>query len=80
MEVYAAMVDNLDQNIGQLIQYLKATEELDNTLIVFVSDNGAEGWDFSKLAIAAIRNTAPWVRRALTNLILKTGRSFPMYL
>ena len=57
MEVYAAMVDNLDQNIGQLIQYLKETEQLDNTLIVFVSDNGAEGWDFSKMTIAVPRNT-----------------------
>ncbi len=59
MEVYAAMVDNLDQNIGQLIQYLKETQQLDNTLIVFVSDNGAEGWDFSKLPMASIRNTGP---------------------
>lgn len=59
MEVYAAMVDNLDQNIGQLIAYLKASGQLDNTLIVFVSDNGAEGWDFTKLPMAAIRNTGP---------------------
>jgi arylsulfatase A-like enzyme len=56
MEVYAAMVDNLDQNIGDLVQYLKASNQLDNTLIVFVSDNGAEGWDFSKLGIAVPRH------------------------
>jgi arylsulfatase len=59
MEVYAAMVDNLDQNIGQLIQYLRETQQLDNTLILFVSDNGAEGWDFAKLPMAALRNTGP---------------------
>lgn len=59
MEVYAAMVDNLDQNIGQLVEYLKSSGQLDNTLIVFVSDNGAEGWDFSKLPMAALRNTGP---------------------
>ncbi len=59
MEVYAAMVDNLDQNIGQLIQHLKDTKQLDNTLIVFVSDNGAEGWDFSKMKMALPRNTGP---------------------
>ena len=57
MEVYAAMVDNLDQNIGQLVQYLKVAGELDNTLIVFVSDNGAEGWDFSKMGMAVQRHT-----------------------
>lgn len=59
MEVYAAMVDNLDQNIGQLVEYLKSSGQLDNTLILFVSDNGAEGWDFSKLPMAAIRTTGP---------------------
>lgn len=41
MEVYAAMVDRLDQNIGRLINNLKENDELDNTLIVFFSDNGA---------------------------------------
>jgi arylsulfatase A-like enzyme len=59
MEVYAAMVDNLDQNIGQLVQYLKDSKQLDNTLIVFVSDNGAESWDFSKMGMALRRNTGP---------------------
>ena len=43
MEVYAGMVDNLDHNIGLLIQHLKDIGEYDNTLIVFQSDNGAEG-------------------------------------
>lgn len=44
MEVYAGMVDNLDHNIGRLIQYLKANGQYENTLIFFVSDNGAEGF------------------------------------
>ena len=44
MEIYAGMVDNLDHNIGLLIQHLKDIGEYDNTLIVFQSDNGAEGW------------------------------------
>lgn len=43
MEVYAAMVDHMDQQIGRLIQYLKDTGRYENTLIVFTSDNGAEG-------------------------------------
>ncbi|MCF4998181.1 sulfatase-like hydrolase/transferase [Pseudomonas syringae] len=41
MEIYAAMVDNLDNNIGRLIDYLRASGQYDNTLIVFMSDNGA---------------------------------------
>lgn len=41
MEVYAAMVDRLDQNIGRLVTHLKKRGEFDNTLILFFSDNGA---------------------------------------
>jgi arylsulfatase len=50
MELYAAMVDNLDYQIGQVIQYLKASGQLDNTVIVFMSDNGAAAEDFYNLA------------------------------
>jgi len=42
MEVYAAMVSDLDTYIGQVIQYLKDIGEFDNTFIMFMSDNGAE--------------------------------------
>ncbi|MFI3248784.1 MAG: arylsulfatase [Rikenellaceae bacterium] len=40
MAVYAAMVDRLDQNVGRLISYIDSLGKLDNTLIIFVSDNG----------------------------------------
>lgn len=43
MEIYAAMVDNLDHNIGRVIDYLRKSGQYDNTLIVFMSDNGAAG-------------------------------------
>ncbi|HUG71789.1 MAG TPA: arylsulfatase [Steroidobacteraceae bacterium] len=42
MEIYAAMVSDLDQYVGELIGYLEQIGELDNTFIVFSSDNGAE--------------------------------------
>lgn len=47
MEAYAAMVDAFDHEVGRLINHLKATGQYDNTLIVFLSDNGPEGneWD-----------------------------------
>ena len=41
MAVFAAMIDNMDQNIGRVIQKLKESGKLDNTLIVFLSDNGS---------------------------------------
>lgn len=40
MEVYAAMVDNMDQGIGRIVAALKANDLLDNTLILFLQDNG----------------------------------------
>ncbi|KAH8807733.1 alkaline-phosphatase-like protein, partial [Xylogone sp. PMI_703] len=43
MEVFAAMVDVIDQNIKRVVDYLETTDELDNTFILFMSDNGAEG-------------------------------------
>lgn len=41
MEVYAAMVDRLDENIGILVEYLEKKKLMENTLIFFMSDNGA---------------------------------------
>jgi arylsulfatase A-like enzyme len=43
MEVYAAMIEYLDMSIGRLLDYLKQQGLYDNTLIVFMSDNGANG-------------------------------------
>ncbi len=40
MAVYAAMIDNIDQNIGRLIKFLSLNNKLDNTIILFLSDNG----------------------------------------
>jgi arylsulfatase len=41
MEVYAAMIDNMDQGIGRIVSALKGKGEFDNTLILFLQDNGA---------------------------------------
>ena len=40
MEVYAAMVDRMDQGVGKIVAELKRTGQLDNTLILFLQDNG----------------------------------------
>ncbi|HTN22300.1 MAG TPA: arylsulfatase [Pelobium sp.] len=45
MAVHAAMIDRMDRGIGRIINTLKETGELDNTIIVFLSDNGASPED-----------------------------------
>jgi arylsulfatase len=46
MAVYAAMVDRMDQAVGRVVADLKSSGALENTLIVFLSDNGAcAEWD-----------------------------------
>ena len=51
MATYAAMVDRMDQSIGRLVAELKRLDQFDNTLILFLSDNGGcaefmaeDGW------------------------------------
>lgn len=41
MEVYAAMIDRMDRNIGRVLEKLEETGRAENTLVLFVSDNGA---------------------------------------
>ena len=50
MEVFAAMVDNMDQGIGRIVQTLKESGQFENTLICFLQDNGgcAEGMGRAK--------------------------------
>jgi arylsulfatase len=43
MEVYAAMLDYMDESIGRVFEYLKQQGLYDNTLVIFMSDNGANG-------------------------------------
>lgn len=68
MEVYAAMVENMDRNIGRLIQYLKDTGRYDNTLIVFTSDNGAEGAGSQFANNANTDNSLANIGRPLSNV------------
>lgn len=56
MEIYSAMVERLDFHVGRVIDYLKKEGLYDNTLIVFMADNGAEGND-----VFTIEDTESWV-------------------
>ena len=71
MEIYAAMVENLDDHIGQLIQFLKKTGQFDNTVIVFMSDNGAAGEDFFNLP----KGNGPFLRAHYDNSYENMGKA-----
>jgi arylsulfatase A-like enzyme len=50
MEVYAAMIDHVDQGIGKILAELKTLKKDDNTIIIFMSDNGAPAEDVDHLS------------------------------
>lgn len=41
MAIYAAMVDHMDQSVGEILNALKSTDQFENTLIIYFHDNGA---------------------------------------
>jgi len=66
MEIFAAMVDRLDRKVGELIAYLKKTGQYDNTVILFMSDNGNEGAPLQNLPLFA--NWIPRFDNSLENM------------
>lgn len=70
MEIYAAMIERLDANVGRLIAHLKATGQYENTLIVFMADNGAEGND-----VGTIVDTREWIPKTFDNSLDNIGRA-----
>lgn len=70
MAVYAAMVDNMDQNIGRMLDYLKKTGQLDNTFIFFLSDNVADG-----NSVYDVARTREWIHKDMDNSIAHIGKS-----
>lgn len=65
MEVYAAMVSSLDDEVGRLVEYLRQQGELDNTLILFMSDNGPE---------SVTRGDPAWIAEHFDNRLENYGR------
>ena len=65
MAVYAAMVDSVDQNIGELIAYLKSIDEYDNTVFIFLSDNGPESNDFA--SERTVPSVTDWITDTFDN-------------
>lgn len=85
MELYAAVVDNIDQNIGRLIDAITALGRIDNTLIVLTSDNGANAVGgpegaANNLAKRLTHSEDPtWVRECFRTNALGGAASWPAY-
>ncbi|KAM5349808.1 hypothetical protein ACJ41O_006313 [Fusarium nematophilum] len=61
MEVYAAMVEMVDDNVGRVLDYLRETGELEDTFVLFMSDNGAEGASIEAAPIMGGTNTMAYI-------------------
>ena len=60
MAVYAGMVDAMDHHIGRLVDHIDSIGELDNTIFIFLSDNGAEGsWQHGHWVTGQMRRLSP---------------------
>jgi arylsulfatase len=70
MELYAAMVENLDRHVGRLLQFLKDSGRHERTLVLFFSDNGAEGNPIDRL-----ETNAQWIPRRFDNSLPNLGRA-----
>lgn len=71
METYAGMVETLDRNVGKVLDHLEKTGELENTFILFMSDNGAEGMMMEALPLQNERfatNVAKYYDNSLANI------------
>ncbi|KAJ4155010.1 hypothetical protein LMH87_000276 [Akanthomyces muscarius] len=80
MEVYAGMVDRMDWNIGRVVEHLRKTGEYDNTMILFMSDNGAEGASYEAQPIMGDK-VAAHIAKYYNNSLENIGRgdSFVWY-
>ena len=65
MEVYAAMVDRLDRGVGDIVQSLKDTGQFENTLILFLADNGACAENYGRRDNQAKAIPDPTIRRPM---------------
>ncbi|KAK3069303.1 hypothetical protein LTR53_012459 [Teratosphaeriaceae sp. CCFEE 6253] len=80
MEVFAAMVECIDTNVGKVVDYLAETDELDNTLVCFMSDNGAEGAAYEAYPVvqgSMLQHLQKYYDNSLANI--GRGTSFVWY-
>lgn len=78
MEIYAAMVDNLDHNVGRLLASLRESGRDRDTVIVFLSDNGAESMVPQQSKLPGLKE---WIAASFDNSLANLGhaRSYTGY-
>lgn len=69
MRTYAAMIENLDYHVGRFLEFLRARATDRETVIIFISDNGAEGND-----IGTIMDNEYWIPSHFDNRLENLGR------
>ena len=81
MEVYAAQIDRMDSNIGRLVSYLKSIDQYDNTVIIFLSDNGGSSEEIDKDSSAEIGSVASFTSygKAWANISNTPYRKYKQY-
>ena len=70
MEIYAAMIENIDHHIGRVLDYLDSSGKSDNTLVIFFSDNGANGFEMDMYP----GTDKAWVERNSDNQFTNWGK------
>ena len=70
MEIYSAMIENIDHHVGRVLQYLESSGQKKNTLVVFFSDNGANGWGMDSYP----GTDESWVERNSDNRFSNWGK------
>ena len=80
VQTYAAMVEILDENVGKILDHLESKGELENTFILFMSDNGAEGMFMEALPLSNQRITG-FINKYYDNSLDNIGKynSFTFY-
>lgn len=68
MEIYAAMVETMDKSIGSVLDYLENIGQLDNTFIIFMSDNGAEGSILEAIPVLSSNPPVKYFDNSLKNM------------
>lgn len=70
MEIYSAMIENIDHHMGRVLDYLERTGKSKNTIVIFFSDNGANGFEMHMYP----GTDEAWVERNSDNRFTNWGK------
>ena len=73
-EIYAGMIEHLDMSIGRVLDYLRETNQLDNTLVIFTSDHGASPGEYGAVSYRSTRAGGPQFPDSIDNSLENFGQ------